>query len=165
MKIYSNPDKKGLDFVLPTALIFAIVLAFFLLKKTIITSNESLILAFSCFILVYLTYFMLQKFKKIEKKEYSDLFLIVVAAPLLFCFALSLNFLISSNIYHERLVLYGHIYYSKNYAYFEHPEAPQEWDKFYHLGNDINAYKYDSIEIKVNVGILGFPVLKKRTLY
>ncbi len=129
-----------------------------------ISFNDFFGFAVTCLIIVYALYFLLVKFEKIKKIQYANLLLSVIGLPTLVCLGLFTNFIFAKTVFYKKVTLKNAYVIRNNGCYFVDVDAPDVCSRFYKLGHSNLEFYYETVEIEIGKGYLGYFVLKKNKL-
>lgn len=159
MKIYKNPDGPNIDVLYPTLFFGSIGFIIFFLFKTCIDSDHFWGLGLAGLLSSFAIHQFLIK-KKGKTFTYANLFIATTATPVMVALFLATNYFISHEIFKETSYIQSNVQYSGSQVYIVHKNQPGICPKLYRLDAHPRLSEYTYIETKINMGILGYPVVK-----
>ena len=159
MKIYKNPDGSNFDVLYPTLFFGSFGFIIFFLFQTCITTDQFWGLALFSILSAYGIHFYLTK-KKGNTFSFANLFLASTATPVIIALCLTFNYYVSFEMFHEKTALKGNVEIYNHNVYIRYISPPDVCTKLFKLQGVAAIAEFDSVESKINKGILGFPVIK-----
>lgn len=160
MKIYKNPDGGNLDVLFPTLFFGSIGFNIYFIFQTCITLDEFWSLALFSIIVAYILISYLSKRKGDSAFNFGNLFLASTTMPAIIAACLTLNYYASLEIFKEKVALKGNVEIYNHNAYIRYITPPDVCTKLFKIQGTAAIAEFDSVETKINRGILGFPVIK-----
>jgi hypothetical protein len=160
MKIYKNPDGTNYDTLYPTLFFGSLGFNVYFLFKTCISLNHFLGLCLVALLLSFAIHHFFFKRKHRESLSYANLFITTTATPFLVAILLGLNYFISSEMFKQTSPIKGNMFMDDRSIYILHEGRPELCLKLYRLNAAPPLIEYQAIETQINMGILGFPVVK-----
>ena len=160
MKIYKNPDGGNFDVLYPTLFFGAMGFNIYFAFPTCISMNQFWALALFSIVTSHILISYWAKRKGKVAFNLINLFVASTATPVLIAICLTLNYYVSFEIFKEKTALSGNLEIYNHNAYIRYISPPDVCTKLFKIQGTTAIAEYDSVETKINKGILGFPVIK-----